>query len=404
MAKEYVAIYLDFENLAISSEQVYPKEEMPLQIEPIVDFASNKGPIAVKKAYANWNYPMFRQYQRMLLEQGFELIHLPETTVQGKSWADMRITISILEDLALYPHLQTVVLGSQDTDFIPIVQAIKAKGREVIVAGFGQFVGNLLKKNCTEFISLNELFTGDAEPSTEGEEYDLEELFRRLLAMRSPEEPIYMTNLKQDLLKLDPSFSERQLGFASFSQFAKSLVGKFIERIDRAKDRGVDVVFLKAIEKKQSKKPVMSLAVEFLSRGMKFVKQSKARREMINAVMLTPELSEGLTIPEIIDIAKKVSTLQPIVINKFVFQLYNAGVLEQVKGNNDGPLFNRKMTASDQYLNTDAVERAYMERMRFLVASKFPSLSDKEVAELMGEGAVPAPERKKEKEKEKDPS
>ncbi|MFN8395200.1 MAG: NYN domain-containing protein [Bacteroidia bacterium] len=397
MAKEYVAIYLDFENLAISSEQVYPKEEMPLQIEPIVDYAGNKGPIAIKKAYANWNYPMFRQYQRMLLEQGFDLIHLPETTVQGKSWADMRITISILEDLALHPHLQTFVLGSQDTDFIPIVQAVKSKGREVIVAGFGQFVGNLLKKNCTEFISLNELFTGDAEPNTEGEEYDVEELFRRLLAMRSPEEPIFMTNLKQDLLKLDPSFSERQLGFASFSQFAKSLVGKYIERIDRAKDRGVDVVFLKALDKKQSKKPVKSLAVEFLSRGMKFVKQSKQRREMINAVMLTPEINDGLTLPEIIDIAKKVSNLAPIVVNKYIFQLYNAGVLEVMKGSNDGPLFSRKMIPSGQFQNTDSVERAYLERMRFLVASKFPSLSDKEVAELMGETApAAAPEKKKE--------
>jgi uncharacterized LabA/DUF88 family protein len=385
MTKDCVAIYLDFENLAISSEQVYPKEEMPLQIEPIVDYASNKGTIAIKKAYANWNYPLFRQYQRVLLEQGFELIHLPETTVQGKSWADIRITIAILDDLALHPHVQTVILGSQDTDFIPIVQAVKSKGRDVIVAGFGQFVGNLLKKNCTEFVSLNELFTGDAEAATnEGEEYDVEELFRRLLAVHNTEEPIFMTNLKQDLLKLDPSFSERQLGFQSFSQFAKSLVGTFIEKIERSKERGVDVVFLKELGKKHGKKSAKALAVEFLTKGMKFVKQSKQRREMINAIMTAPQLVEGMTLPEIIDIAKRVTTLQGIVVNKFVFQLYNADVLVQRKGPNDGPLFSRKIVASPKFPNTDAVEKTYMERMQFLVASKFPSMKDKEIQELMG--------------------
>ncbi|MFM2375047.1 MAG: hypothetical protein RLZZ165_144 [Bacteroidota bacterium] len=383
MTANCVAIYLDFENLAISSEQVYPNEEMPLQIEPIVDFASNKGTVAIKKAYANWNYPMFRQYQRVLVEQGFELIHLPETTIQGKSWADIRITIAILEDLSLYGHLQTVVLGSQDTDFVPIVQAIKTKGRDVIVAGFGQFVGNLLKKNCTEFVSLNELFTGDAETSNEDEVYDLEELFRRLLSNHNTEEPIFMTNLKQDLLKLDPSFSERQLGFNSFSQFARSLVGQYIERIERSKERGVDVVYLKELGKKHGKKSPKVLAMEFLSKGMKFVKNSRHRREMIHAVMTSPSIMEGLTLPEIIEIAKKVTTLQGIVVNKFIFQLYNADVFVQRKGNNDGPLFNRKIVSSGNFPNTEAVEQAYLRRMHFLVASKFPSLSDKEIQELM---------------------
>jgi uncharacterized LabA/DUF88 family protein len=388
--KEYVAIYLDFENLAISSEQVYPKEEMPLQIEPIVDYASNKGTVAIKKAYANWNYSLFRQYQRVLVEQGFELIHLPETTIQGKSWADIRMTIAILEDLTLHPYIQTVVLGSQDTDFVPVLQAIKTKGREVMIAGFGQFVGNILKKNCTEFVSLGELFSGEAdEAREEGVEYDLEELFRRLHSVHNSEEPIYLTNLKQDLLKLDPSFSERQLGFSSFSQFARSLVGKYIERIERSKERGVDVVHLKPLGKKQGKRSINALAVEFLTKGMKFVKQSKQRRSMINAIMSHGGLAEeGLTLPEIIEIAKNATNAQGMTANKFVFQLYNADVLAQRKGPNEGPLFSRKIVASGKFADTDAVEKAYLHRMQFLVASKFPSLSEKEIHELLGKDEV----------------
>lgn len=384
MAKDLVAIYLDFENLAISSEQVYPREEMPLQIEPIVDFASNKGTIAIKKAYANWNYGMFRQYQRVLVEQGFDLIHLPETTIQGKSWADIRITIAILEDLALYPDIKTVILGSQDTDFIPIVQTVKTKGREVIVAGFGQFVGNLLKKNSTEFVSLNDLFSLETEAGAEEEEYDLDELFRRLGSMHGSEEPIFMTNLKQNLLKLDPSFSERQLGFQSFSLFARSLVGKYIERIERSKERGVDVIFLKELGKNvQGKKSHKDLALEFLIKGMKYVKLSKQRLDMIHAVVNLPGLVEGLTLPQIIEETKRVMNMQGIMISKFVFQLYNADVLVQRAGSNDGPLYSRQIVVSPQFNSLESMEKAYVSRMRFLVISKFPSLSDREIQELM---------------------
>ncbi len=386
MAKDLVAIYLDFENLAISSEQVYPREEMPLQIEPIVDFASNKGTIAIKKAYANWNYGMFRQYQRVLVEQGFDLIHLPETTIQGKSWADIRITIAILEDLALYPDIQTVILGSQDTDFIPVVQTVKTKGREVIVAGFGQFVGNLLKKNSTEFVSLNDLFSleTEAEAGAEKEEYDLDELFRRLQSMHGSEEPIFMTNLKQSLLKLDPSFSERQLGFQSFSLFARSLVGKYIERIERSKERGVDVIFLKELGKsKQSKRSHKELALEFLTKGMKYVKSAKHRADLINAIAKGLSTTEGLTLPQIVDETKRLLNMQGIVVSTFVFQLYNAEVLVQRSGSNDGPLYSRKIVVSPKFGGLESMEKAYLARMQFLVASKFPSLSDREIAELM---------------------
>jgi uncharacterized LabA/DUF88 family protein len=384
MPKNLVAIYLDFENLAISSEQVYPREEMPLQIEPIVDFASNKGTIAIKKAYANWNYPMFRQYQRVLVEQGFELIHLPETTIQGKSWADIRITIAVLEDLALYPNISTVLLGSQDTDFVPIVQTVKTKGCEVIVAGFGQFVGNLLKKNSTEFVSLNDLFSLETEGGAEEEEYDLDELFRRLLSMHGSEEPIFMTNLKQNLLKLDPSFSERQLGFHSFSLFARSLVGKYIERIERSKERGVDVIFLKELGKKtQSKRSHKDLALEFLVKGMKYVKHSKQRMDMLNAIIKVVDNPEGLTLPQIIDETKRLVNMQGIMVSKFVFQLYNADVLLQRPGSDDGPLYSRLIRVSPQFSSIESMEKAYINRMRFLVISKFPSLSDQELLELM---------------------
>ncbi len=385
MASDCVAIYLDFENLALSAEQVFPKEEFPVQIEAIVDFAANKGVVAIKKAYANWNYPVFRKYQRALIEQGFDLIHLPESTVQGKSWADVRLTVAVLDDIALHSHIQTVLLGSQDTDFVPLVQAIKTKGLEAVVGGFSQFVGNLLKKNCSEFVSLTQLFSLDGEPQKEDEDYDLDGLIRRFMSTHSVEEPIFMTNLKQNFLKLDPSFSERQMGFHSFSQFTRSLVGKYIDRIERSKDKGVDVVYFKALERSKGRKSAKAMAGDFLTKSIRFIKPKKKRLEILQSIIKLRALKNGITLPEIIEKTRKSQKLDPVQTNRFVFQLYNAGVLVQATNNSEGPLDSRKMVLSPNFENSEKADSAFLERVRFLLSSRFPAISNKEILSLLGD-------------------
>src|SRR5271169_6188251 len=75
LEEQFVAIYLDFENLAISAEQTYPSKEKPLTLSPLVDFAANNRNICIKKAYSDWSRPLLAQYQNELNEYGFEMIH-----------------------------------------------------------------------------------------------------------------------------------------------------------------------------------------------------------------------------------------------------------------------------------------------------------------------------------------
>ena len=121
-----IAVYLDFENLAISADTVYPSKRKPLLIEPILDFAASKGVICLKKAYADWSKDMFSQYQTRLMEQGFELVHLPETNSQGKNGSDVRLAIDVMDYLGVYAEVSTFIIGSGDTDFIPLIQNEKA--------------------------------------------------------------------------------------------------------------------------------------------------------------------------------------------------------------------------------------------------------------------------------------
>jgi hypothetical protein len=104
---------------------------------------------------------------------------------------------------------------------------------------------------------------------------------------------------------------------------------------------------------------------------------------MINAIVKVADNPEGFTLPQIIDETKRTVNLQGIMVSKFVFQLYNADVLVQRTGNDDGPLYSRKIGVSPQFNNLESMEKAYLNRMRFLVVSKFPSLTDREIVELM---------------------
>ena len=76
----------------------------------------------------------------------------------------VRLAVDVMENLELFPSIDTIVIGSGDTDFIPLLQKIRARGKNVIVVGFEHSVGSLVKSNCTEFKALTELL---GEPEAE---------------------------------------------------------------------------------------------------------------------------------------------------------------------------------------------------------------------------------------------
>ena len=77
----------------------------------MIRFANTKGNLKIKKVYADWSKKKFSQYQKDLLVQGFELIHLPETNLLGKNGSDMRLVIDVMEHLYEEPKPDVVLIG-----------------------------------------------------------------------------------------------------------------------------------------------------------------------------------------------------------------------------------------------------------------------------------------------------
>ncbi len=254
-----VGIYLDFENLVISSKYVYPSRERPLSLGPVVDFAASKGDICVRKAYANWQISQLKQYQKSLTAHGFETIHLPNTSSQGKNGADVKLVVDVMECLEQLKHIDTFVIGSGDTDFIPLLQKIRQRGKKVVVIGFDHSVGPLVKNNCTEFKSLVELLgqpehdsleeTENVSDSSDSEDAPADTHGRKIMIRyikSSEEDSILMGNLKMNLKRIDPSFSEKKLGYSSFKKYVESFQGDLIEKIEYNDGGNPIVYFVKA--------------------------------------------------------------------------------------------------------------------------------------------------------------
>ncbi len=140
-----VALYWDFENLhaalcearlegSYSKQDNRFKVQEPLvNIQAVVDIAASLGPIAIHRAYCNWQY--FGRYRDALLHQAMELIQLFPPGGAAKNGADIRLCLDAMEDLTRFDHIGTVVIVSGDSDCMPAAQKIKAAGRRIIGVG-----------------------------------------------------------------------------------------------------------------------------------------------------------------------------------------------------------------------------------------------------------------------------
>lgn len=392
MEANNVAIYLDFENLAISADTVYPSKDKPLELEPIVDFATTKGVICSRRAYANWSKDIFSKYQTRLMDQGFDLIHLPETNNQGKNGSDVRLAVDVMEYLEIFPHIDTFVIGSGDTDFIPLIQRLRAKGKSVIVVGFEHSVGNLVKRNSGEFRSLEELLGKPEEDVTgdeNGEEPDLSKgrnLLLRFIKNNNTDEPILMSQLKQQMLRLDPSFSEKDMGFGSFKQFILSLKDDVVKKVEN-EDETLPQVYLQEPEDNGQPVKINSKenASQFLVKKLRYQKDSRRRQAMAVALFEIMKEEKELSMYEMFD--KVHDRIKPKMakadIKKYINTLFTGGAFKTNEKKATGPLLSRPFQLDDNIESSDGLDNVYIRRIGEILQSRYTDLESGELLELL---------------------
>jgi uncharacterized protein (TIGR00288 family) len=147
-----MAIFADFENVAIGAEQAkYERFDITKVIERVLV----KGNVVVRKAYCDWG--RYEKFKRSMHEANFELIDIPHVRQSGKNSADIRMVVDALDLCYTKPHIDTFVVISGDSDFSPLVSKLRENNKDVIGVGVKQSTSDLFVATCDEFIFYDDL-------------------------------------------------------------------------------------------------------------------------------------------------------------------------------------------------------------------------------------------------------
>ena len=240
-----------------------------VDVGAIIDFASSFGTLVLTRAYADWSVPMNAEYRGQLVGRAVDLVQLFPAAGYAKNGADIRLAVDAVEDMFRLPDLTHVVIVAGDSDYIALAQRCRRLGRYVVAVGVAGSTSRSLAAACDELVTYDALpgitpADTDQEPAvraagapagrddsgaassspgrrrtrraaatviddTDPEPEDPQELATRLLerALRLGQEKddadwLHSSTVKSQMRRMDPSFSERALGYRSFSDFIKS--------------------------------------------------------------------------------------------------------------------------------------------------------------------------------------
>ena len=255
-----VAVYLDFDNIVISRyDQVngrssFQKDKAKglekhadrlaratVDVGAIIDFASSFGTLVLTRAYADWSAEVNTGYREQLVGRAVDLVQLFPAAAYGKNGADIRLAVDAVEDMFRLPDLTHVVIAAGDSDYIALAQRCKRLGRYVVGVGVAGSSSRALAAACDEFVIYDALPgvpvpepepkarrtkpTDDEEPPPPDPQPAATALLIRALRIGTEKEDVdwlHNSAVKAQMKRMDPSFSEKALGFKSFSDFLRS--------------------------------------------------------------------------------------------------------------------------------------------------------------------------------------
>jgi uncharacterized LabA/DUF88 family protein len=244
-----------------------------VDIGAVIDFASSFGTLVLTRAYADWSAAVNADYRGQLVSRAVDLVQLFPAAAYAKNGADIRLAVDAVEDMFRLPDLTHVVIVAGDSDYIALAQRCRRLGRYVVGIGVAGSTSKSLAAACDELVVYDALpgitpadpaaaaapgATGgvrnpddtvpvasapasrrtrrpapaaddDAPEPEAAEQEDTQTVATRLLerALRLGHEKddadwLHSSTVKNQMKRMDPSFSEKALGYKSFSEFVKS--------------------------------------------------------------------------------------------------------------------------------------------------------------------------------------
>jgi uncharacterized protein (TIGR00288 family) len=198
------------------------RADQVFHVQRVLQRLLEKGNILIKRAYADWS--RFGSYTKPFHEAAIELTEIPRRGESGKNSADIRMCVDAMDLCYAKEHIDTFVLVSGDSDFSPLVSKLRENGKRVIGLGLRGSTSELLVANCDEFVFYESLEPQQAAKpeGTEGAPKDKESLMDLVAQtvaalLREGRDPIQASLVKDTIKRKQPSFSEGEYGYSSFT-------------------------------------------------------------------------------------------------------------------------------------------------------------------------------------------
>ena len=202
-----VAVLIDVENVGLGS------------IQWLLDQISDYGRVTIKRAYADWS-SVTRGTRGQMVELGIEPVHLFHVTASGKNASDIRLVIDAI-DLLYQTPIDIFVIVSSDSDFVPLVSKLRAGGKLVIGAGMGG-ASRALVISCDRYFYMDqEEKTPKGAPADKESQGDIL-ILRAMGAAMDGEGRVAGSRLRQTIMRLDPAFDVRSLGYSTFTKYLEA--------------------------------------------------------------------------------------------------------------------------------------------------------------------------------------
>ena len=242
---------------------------------------SNHGRVVVGKAYADWvsrapelkGASQFIHDPPSLYAAGIEPVYVPTRlplrgsyqsgrTVSVKNSVDVKMTADCIDTAHNFPNINTFVLVSGDSDFIHVINSLRAVGKRVLVVGVSWATSRRMADHVDGLIfydadvdpiepeePMSSFHRGPAQRARQHQpaalanpgRHQLPEVIRAIEDVirteRAAGHTLLLTSLKQRLVRRIAGFDERKLGFSGF----KKLMLRVAEE-GNIKIRSVDLV------------------------------------------------------------------------------------------------------------------------------------------------------------------
>lgn len=197
----------------------------PKMLEPIIEEVSKNGIITIRRIYGDWTQQIMNSWKESVNVNAIQPIQ-QFTYTQGKNSSDSALIIDAM-DILNDKLVNGFCIVSSDSDYTRLATRIREDG--LLVIGVGEEkTPKAFVKSCDLFVHVENLVPAktsevNRKNAKKVDAKTLNTLKRAYEMAEQDNEPTHVTQLVQNLRKIEPDFDPRTFGFKTFPKFFASL-------------------------------------------------------------------------------------------------------------------------------------------------------------------------------------